>query len=52
MLQYPLVNATNYNRWTQTANPITSSNTAVGYSIAGTGCHADWTTNSWAGIAL
>ncbi|MBR3003212.1 MAG: InlB B-repeat-containing protein [Clostridia bacterium] len=46
MLQYPDVSTTQYNRWTQTVNPTTSS-TNVGY----TAVHIDWAEKDWAGIA-
>ena len=52
LLQYPQLDGTKYNRWTQTGNPVTTNNAAVGYSISNTGGHADWTGSSWAGLAL
>ena len=49
LLQYPGVSDTQYNRWTQTANPITTnSGTAVGYTAVGT---PSWTTGAFAGIS-
>ena len=48
LLQYPNVSTTQYNRWTQTSNPITTTNSVTGY----TAVHVDWTGNSWFGLAL
>ena len=48
LLQYPNVSATQYNRWTQTSNPVTTTNSVTGYSAI----HADWTGSSWGGLAL
>lgn len=45
-----------YNRWQQTANPVTTSvadgaaTTSVGYSTNFTGSHIDWTGCSWGGL--
>ena len=55
MLQYPDVSSTQYNRWTQTDNPITTSiaNTSSGTKVGGyTAVHVDWTGDYWGGLAL
>ena len=49
MLQYPDVDTSKYNRWTQTSNPVTSNNTISGYTAVGT---PSWTGSAWNGIAL
>ena len=55
MLQYPDLSATQYNRWTQTVNPATTtvangtgSETAGGYTAG----HIDWNGNYWGGLTL
>ena len=48
LLQYPNVSATQYNRWIQTSDPVTTTNSVTGYSAV----HVDWTGNSWGGLAL
>ena len=55
MLQYPDLSVTQYNRWTQTVNPATTtvangtgSETAGGY----TAVHIDWNGNYWGGLTL
>ena len=55
LLQYPDVDSTKYNRWTQTDNPTTTtiangdgSATAGGYTAK----HIDWTGNYWGGLTL
>ena len=55
LLQYPQVSATQYNRWLQTDNPITTTiaNVSGGQKVGGyEAIHIDWTGNYWGGLAL
>ena len=45
LLEYD--NISGYNRWTQTSDPTTTSNSVTGYNAV----NVSWTANSWAGIA-
>lgn len=48
LLRYPQIDATAYNRWIQTSNPFSLTNTSTGYQAI----HIDWSGNSWGGMGL
>ena len=48
LLEYPTSSLSGYNRWKQTSNPATTSESVTGYVAVNT----SWTGNNWGGLAV